>query len=131
MNTDNVWLQQKSRREHSDVLHRAAKKIAKSFFPKPARKDIYYTCLSLAPNIMAKYDKDAHGPVWPWVFLNMLSVVDAKMCAAMIIVVCESEIPWQQRLAKQCLLGRSKEFLQASQPTTSETAATSMHRKYR
>lgn len=130
MNTENVWLQQKARRE-SPLLHRAAKKIAKSFFPKPARKDIYYTCLSVAQNIMAAYDQEEHGPVWPWVFLNMLSVVDAKMCAMMIMVVCESEIPWQQRLADQCLRGRSREFSTASKPTTSETAATSMHPMYR
>lgn len=129
MNTENVWLHQKAQRDSSDLMRRAAKKIAKSFFPKPARKDIYYTCLALAPNIMTRYDKDVHGPLWPWVFLNMLSVVDSKMCAAMIIVVCESEIPWQKQLAAKCLA--SKASSTASKPKTSNKPDTSMHPMYR
>jgi hypothetical protein len=109
MNNDNVWLQQKT-------LRRAAKKIARNFFPKPVRQDIYSTCLEAGPKILEKYDRKEHGPLWPWVFLNMLSLVDRRMCAILILGVCESQTPWQQTLALKCLARHSKGFCTESQP---------------
>lgn len=99
MKTENVWLQQQ-------IVRRAAKKIARNFFPRPARKDIYSTCLESGQQILASYDKQEHGELWPWMFLNMLSVVDDSMCAMMILAVCQSKIPWQQQLALKCLESR-------------------------
>ena len=121
MNTDNVWLQQKT-------LRRAAKKIACNFFPRPARRDIYSTCLEVAPQILALYDKEKHGDLWPWLFLNMMATVDDSMCAMLILVVCQSEIPWQQALARKCLesrRNRSRASCTASPRKTFKTLATS------
>lgn len=118
---NNVWLQQ-------EILRRAAKKIARSFFPKPARKDIYSTCLESGQQILARYNAEEHGELWPWTFLNMLSVVNDSMCAMMIIAVCQSEIPWQKQLAVKCLesrRSRSRAFSTATKHLISSTPATS------
>jgi hypothetical protein len=122
MNTDNVWLQQKT-------LQQAAKKIACNFFPKPVRRDIYSTCLEVGPQLLKLYNREEHGQLWPWIFLNMMAVVDGKMCAMLILVVAESKIPWQQMLAIKCLQAsrRTKESSTASRPKTSAMRATSMH----
>ncbi len=95
MNTANIWLQQ-------ETLRRAAKKIARNFFPKPVQRDIYSICLDSGQTILSNYDKQEHGALWPWVFLNMLAIVDGPMCASMIEIVCQSKIPWQQNLAREC-----------------------------
>lgn len=113
MKCENIWLQQQT-------LRKAAKRIAIQFFPKPARKDIYSTCLALGPDILAHYDRKAHGELWPWVFLNMLAAVDGKMCAMMVFVVCEGQTPWQVVLATQCLMRE-----RATRAKTSTTQATS------
>lgn len=118
---NNVWLQQ-------ETLRRAAKKIARNFFPKPARKDIYSTCLESGQQILAQYDSEEHGELWPWVFLNMLSVVDGSMCAMMVLVVCQSEIPWQKQMALKCLASRrsrSKASSTVQKRPISSTPATS------
>lgn len=132
MNTpNNVWLQQ-------DTLRRAAKKIACNFFPKPARRDIYSTCLEAGPEIMSRYNKDEHGEMWPWVFLNMLSLVDMHMCAMMIFAVCQSEIPWQKKLGAECLQTQQRlremcrdQVFSATKGKASSTAGTSTVRTSR
>ncbi len=112
MKCENIWLRQQT-------LRKAAKRIAIQFFPKPARKDIYSTCLALGPEIIDQYDRETHGEIWPWVFLNMLAAVDGKMCAMMVFVVCEGKTPWQVALASRCLLRE-----RAAREKTSTTRAT-------
>jgi hypothetical protein len=126
MNPDNIWLQQK-------VLRKAAKLIAKDFFPKPARKDIYSTCMDLGQDILASYDKEKHGAMWPWIFLNMLSKMDGSMCASMILIVCQSQIPWQRDLAIQCLVEQRQraKLSKATRDRASSTPATSSVRSSR
>ena len=124
MNTDNVWLQQKT-------LRRAAKKIACNFFPKPVRRDIYSTCLKVGPQLLNLYNREKHGELWPWIFLNMMAVVDGRMCAMLILVVAESKVPWQCQLALKCLevsRNHSKASSTMLRPKTSKMPATSLPR---
>lgn len=98
VNSDNVWLRQKT-------LRKAAKMIARDMFPKEVRSDIYSTCMEVGQSSLRSYDRTkCEGGLWPWVFLNTLSRVDARMCALMILGVAKSEISWQQELAMQCLV---------------------------